>query len=163
LLIRLVHTTHVPYLDGKNFILNLVHHISSSRQNLVAQNPNLVGSKDEKIFAFVLGLGVLETNEFLLRIFDHFQEETDEAGESSDGRAGISPKLFISAILKLYGFNNTKNSIKSALERAYLPSMIISKMQKISYRNQPLLVISWRLELRSATLLKRNYEDSTRH
>jgi len=106
----------VPYLDEKNFILTFVHHVSISRQNLVAQNPGLVGSKDEKIFAFVLGLGVLEMEEFLLRIFDHFQEETDEAGESSDGSAGISPKLFISAILKLYGFNNTKTPIKSALE-----------------------------------------------
>jgi hypothetical protein len=106
----------VPYLDEKNCILTLVHHVSISRQNLVAQNPSLDGSKDEKIFAFVLGLGILEMKEFLLRIFDYFQEETDEAGESSDRSAGVSPKLFISAILKLYGFNNTKKSIKSALE-----------------------------------------------
>jgi hypothetical protein len=36
--------------------------------------------------------------------------------ENNDTRAGLTPKLFIAGILKLYGFNYTKDSIKKALK-----------------------------------------------
>lgn len=108
-----VHTLQVPYLEEDNLILALLHHVYIPAQNLEHDTPQLEHGTDERVFAFVLGLSTEEIEELLNKekIIANFMEE-----ENNDTRAGLTPKLFIAGILKLYGFNYTKDSIKKALK-----------------------------------------------
>jgi hypothetical protein len=108
-----VHTLQVPYLEKDNLILALLHHVYIPSQNLERDTPQLEYGTEERVFAFVLGLSTEEIEELLNKekILANFMEE-----EKNDTRAGLTPKLFIAGILKLYGFNYTKDSIKKALK-----------------------------------------------
>lgn len=87
----------------------LVHHVD------IPQAATRFGRPEEKIFAFVLGLKGIDIGiEKLLDALKRYWEATDEqraAEEVAAEKVGLAPKLFITAILKLYGFRAAKESI----------------------------------------------------
>jgi hypothetical protein len=100
----------VPYLVDRNVILALVHHVHVPEQGS-GKIPKIKPG-DERIFSFVLGLqqGDLEFDQ-LWNILDQYQESND-----TGDNVGITPKLFIAAVLKLYGFSEAKDAIKEGVE-----------------------------------------------
>ncbi|PMD67501.1 uncharacterized protein K444DRAFT_623657 [Hyaloscypha bicolor E] len=103
------HTMQVPYLNTPNVRMALVHHVD------IPQAVTGFGKPEEKIFAFVLGLKGIDIGmEKLLDALKLYWEATDEqraAKEVAAEKVGLTPKLFIAAILKLYGFRAAKKSI----------------------------------------------------
>src|SRR5205809_5530286 len=99
-----VHTIQVPYLDNKNVILALLHHIHIPRE-VTSGGKLQLGEPSEKIFAFILGWSWKKLQK-LWTTLAMYQEE-----KSSSGNVGITPKLFVAAVLKLYGFAAAKKSM----------------------------------------------------
>jgi hypothetical protein len=98
----------VPYLTSWNVILALVHHIHIPRQRSHKDTPH-VGKGDEKIFAFVLGLN----KEHISRLWDMVKRYHEHEIVNTD--IGITPKMFIAAFLKLYGFLAAKQYLLDSL------------------------------------------------
>lgn len=103
-----VHTMQVPYLTSWNVILALVHHIHIPRRRSHKDTPH-VGKGDEKIFAFVLGLN----KEHISGLWDMVKRYHEH--EIIDTDIGITPKMFIAAFLKLYGFLAAKQYMRDSL------------------------------------------------
>lgn len=100
-----IHTMQVPYLDKSNVIVTLVHHVTISKEQ------NGFGESKEEIFAFVIGLeGIRIGMDKLLEGLRHYWE--NPLGDHQE--VGLTPRLFIATILKLYGFQEAQTSISSA-------------------------------------------------
>lgn len=115
----------VPYLDEENVILAMVHHIHINDKT----KAELLSEKDEKTFVCVLALNGDDIKVLLGQILVAYQENAyleesyqenakNPAGQPqtdpSSFYAGITPKIFIAAVLKFYGFKAAKRSIQSA-------------------------------------------------
>lgn len=102
-----------PSLATLNVIVTLVHHISIPK-TLKATGGN------EKIFAFVLGFDERHGENYeetvkldeLWDIIKTYQENTDSKDASAT--VGITPKIFMAAIFKLYGFTVARESISNS-------------------------------------------------
>ena len=110
-----------PYLNESNFILALVHHV-----RIPLKSGGRYGEPKEHIFAFVLGLSTNEISELFNSLRCYWDstdiENTEHAWNSPNPKdvalinpkreeVGLTARLFLAAILRLYGFLVAQNSI----------------------------------------------------
>jgi hypothetical protein len=100
----IVHTMQVPYLNKSNVILVLVHHV---KVPLAADGG--YGDPVEHIFAFVLGLKACEIGQLFTSLRCYWETTILNPME-----VGLTPRLFVAAVLKLYGFREAQKSILTA-------------------------------------------------
>lgn len=126
-----VHTMQVPYLTSWNVILALVHHIHIPRQRSQNDIPH-VENRDEKIFAFVLGLNK-ENIDGLWTMVKRYHEH-----EVVNTNIGITPKMFVAAFLKLYGFLAAKEYIRGSLsDLSWVDEQLIDAERELSELEYP--------------------------
>lgn len=98
----------VPVLARSNIILALAHHLSLPNALDAKCIPKFgSGESPERTFAIIIGLDSKKVGQ-LFEILDRYVEEKSNKIESR----GLTPKLFIAAILKLYGFSVKETIIK---------------------------------------------------
>jgi hypothetical protein len=94
----------VPYLNESNFILALVHHVKIPKVPL--DQGGGYGDPEEHIFAFVLGLKAGEIGKLFMSLRCYWETTILKPKE-----VGLTTRLFLAAVLKLYGFRAAQSSI----------------------------------------------------
>lgn len=128
-LTQLVHTMQVPYLDSQSVILAMVHHIRVKDRTNIERLEN----EDEKVFICMLGLGldgekpkallgeILVAYQENACLEDQFRNQSnDHSNDNENGKTnykGVTPKLFVAAVLKQYGFEAAKEQIRNGFKR----------------------------------------------
>jgi hypothetical protein len=93
-----------PYLNKSNFILVLVHHVKISKAP-VGQGGGY-GDPEEHIFAFVLGLPADEIGKLFKSLRCYWETTIAKPRE-----VGLTTRLFLAAVLKVYGFRVAQDSV----------------------------------------------------
>jgi hypothetical protein len=93
-----------PYLNKFNFILVLVHHVKISK--IPVSQGGGYGDPEEHIFAFVLGLPADEIGKLFTSLRYYWETTIPKPME-----VGLTTRLFLAAVLKVYGFRVAQDSV----------------------------------------------------
>jgi hypothetical protein len=93
-----------PYLNKSNFILVLVHHVKISK--IPVGQGGGYGDSEEHIFAFVLGLPADEIGKLFKSLRCYWETTILKPRE-----VGLTTRLFLAAVLKVYGFRVAQDSV----------------------------------------------------
>jgi len=91
-----------PYLNKSNFILVLVHHVKIQKKP-----PGRYTDPEEHTFAFVLGLKAKNIGKLIKSLRSYWEATRPGSNEE----VGLTTRLFLAAVLKIYGFREAQESV----------------------------------------------------
>jgi hypothetical protein len=128
ILIIIVYTLKVPFLAQQTVALSLVHHVRAEGKDFVPPRPD--STNKEHIFGFIAGFTSLDLGRLLTELFRRWQDIS--ADHFMKATAGMTPRLFMAAVISQYGRNVADEVIRSGRTLIQCDKALQTALQKLN-------------------------------
>lgn len=111
-LFRVVYTLRVSFLPQPTVVLSMVHHIRAEGNDFVSTKNTTSGNRGQ-MFGFIAGLEGLDIGQLLTNRVNRWQDIPQDHLKTS---TGMTPKLFVAALLFQYSFIVCEDVIRAGFK-----------------------------------------------